>query len=68
MASSTANAEGNTQEDTKIAMTPAKVKQAKEDDEHVVPHNNILLVFFALMLTAFLVRISFFFPIFASLS
>ncbi|KAJ7911077.1 major facilitator superfamily domain-containing protein [Mycena leptocephala] len=54
MASSTANAEGNTQEDTKIAMTPAKVKQAKEDDEHVVPHNNILLVFFALMLTAFL--------------
>ncbi|KAJ7911085.1 MFS general substrate transporter [Mycena leptocephala] len=35
-------------------MTPAKVKQAKEDDEHVVPHNNVPLVFFALMLAEFL--------------
>jgi hypothetical protein len=59
MASSTAPAEANTpQEDTKIAMTPAKVKQAKEDDEHVVPHNNVPLVFFALMLAEFLVRVS----------
>ncbi|KAJ6607896.1 major facilitator superfamily domain-containing protein [Mycena sp. CBHHK59/15] len=31
-----------------------KVKQAKEDDEHIVPHNNLPLVFFALMVTAFL--------------
>ncbi|KAJ7249855.1 MFS amino acid permease [Mycena rebaudengoi] len=29
-------------------------KPAKEDDEHVVPHNNLPLVFFAMMLTNFL--------------
>jgi hypothetical protein len=53
MASSTANAEtSNSQGDT-----PGKVKQAKEEDEHVLPHNNIPLVFFALMLTEFLVRL-----------
>ncbi|KAJ7755212.1 MFS amino acid permease [Mycena metata] len=34
--------------------SPQKVKKAKEDDEHVLPHNNLLLVFVALMLTAFL--------------
>ncbi|KAJ7663013.1 major facilitator superfamily domain-containing protein [Mycena rosella] len=33
---------------------PTKVKQAREDDEHIVPHNNLPLVFIALMLTAFL--------------
>ncbi|KAJ7031126.1 MFS amino acid permease [Mycena alexandri] len=33
---------------------PQKVKQAKEDDEHVLPHNNLPLVFIALMMTAFL--------------
>jgi hypothetical protein len=51
MASSTANAE------TSQGDTPGKVKQAKEEDEHVLPHNNIPLVFFALMLTEFLVRL-----------
>ncbi|KAJ7165570.1 MFS amino acid permease [Mycena crocata] len=30
------------------------IKLAREDDEHIVPHNNLLLVFIALMLTAFL--------------
>ncbi|KAJ6447509.1 MFS amino acid permease [Mycena sanguinolenta] len=34
--------------------TAEKVKRVKEDDEHIVPHNNMPLVFFSLMLTAFL--------------
>ncbi|KAJ7661600.1 major facilitator superfamily domain-containing protein [Mycena polygramma] len=46
---------GNSQDASKVATTaPEKVKQSKEDDEHIVPHNNIPLVFMALMLTAFL--------------
>ncbi|KAJ7123166.1 MFS general substrate transporter [Mycena epipterygia] len=58
MASSTArnSAENGTQEEGKSAtpLPPQKIKQAKEDDEHIVPHNNIPLVFIALMMTAFL--------------
>ncbi|KAF8124839.1 major facilitator superfamily domain-containing protein [Mycena galopus ATCC 62051] len=38
----------------KVATATEKVKRAKEDDEHIVPHNNIPLVFCALMLTSFL--------------
>ncbi|KAF7354722.1 Membrane transporter [Mycena sanguinolenta] len=38
----------------KLPTTTEKVKRAKEDDEHIVPHNNLPLVFFSLMLTAFL--------------
>ncbi|KAJ6607903.1 major facilitator superfamily domain-containing protein, partial [Mycena sp. CBHHK59/15] len=37
-----------------MTATPGKVKLAKEDDEHVLPHNNMSVVFIALMLTAFL--------------
>lgn len=59
MAPSTArnSAENATQEEEKSTTPspPKKVKQAKEDDEHIVPHNNIPLVFIALMMTAFLV-------------
>jgi hypothetical protein len=52
-------ADKNTQEQDKLATAPKKTRQAREDDEHIVPHNNLPLVFVALMLTAFLVRISF---------
>jgi hypothetical protein len=41
--------------DVKTAVLPKRVKEAKEDDEHIVLHNNMPLVFFALMLTSFLV-------------
>ncbi|KAJ7062898.1 MFS general substrate transporter [Mycena amicta] len=36
------------------AETSKKVKQSKEDDEQHLPQNNLLLVFIALMMTAFL--------------
>ncbi|KAJ6502853.1 major facilitator superfamily domain-containing protein [Mycena vitilis] len=46
---------GGSQEASEVATTaPEKVKQSKEDDEHIVPHNNIPIVFTALMLTEFL--------------
>ncbi|KAF7331017.1 Membrane transporter [Mycena venus] len=56
MASSTASIAANGSPDgAKVApMAPEKVKKAKEDDEHIVPHNNLPIVFFSLMLTAFL--------------
>ncbi|KAJ7476981.1 MFS amino acid permease [Mycena galericulata] len=50
-------ADNGTQEHEKLAAPgplPKKVKQAREDDEHIVPHNNLVLVFMALMMTAFL--------------
>jgi hypothetical protein len=34
----------------------SKPKQTREEDEHVIPHNNMPLVFTSLMLAAFLVR------------
>ncbi|KAJ7165836.1 MFS general substrate transporter [Mycena filopes] len=45
------------QEKEKVATVDApaqKVKHAKEDDEQIVPHNNLPLVFVALMMTSFL--------------
>ncbi|KAJ7745413.1 MFS amino acid permease [Mycena maculata] len=53
-------ADNGTQEQEKTAASPptaggtTKVKQAKEDDEHILPHNNLPLVFISLMMTAFL--------------
>ncbi|KAJ6473279.1 major facilitator superfamily domain-containing protein [Mycena sanguinolenta] len=37
-----------------IRVVTEKVKRPKEDDEHIVPHNNLPLVFCALMLAEFL--------------
>ncbi|KAJ7367640.1 major facilitator superfamily domain-containing protein [Mycena albidolilacea] len=58
MASSTATitADGSSSRDdkTEVQAAPEKVKAVKEDDEHIVPHNNLPLVFCSLMLTAFL--------------
>ncbi|KAJ6579540.1 MFS amino acid permease [Mycena vulgaris] len=48
------NANGKQLEEKSVTPPPQKVKQAREDDEHIVPHNNLPLVFVALMLTAFL--------------
>ncbi|KAJ7499660.1 MFS amino acid permease [Mycena latifolia] len=51
----TENSADNGMEQEKLATPlPKKAKQAREDDEHIVPHNNLPLVFVALMLTAFL--------------
>ncbi|KAJ7908779.1 hypothetical protein B0H13DRAFT_1878320 [Mycena leptocephala] len=41
--------------DEKLKKKPSKVKQAKEDDEHIVPHTNMPLVFTSLMLAMFFV-------------
>ncbi|KAK7053805.1 membrane transporter [Favolaschia claudopus] len=58
MASSTAMDAPDTFGDEKtISPTPPlteEVKRSREDDEQILPHNNLLVVFFALMLTAFL--------------
>ncbi|KAJ7083146.1 MFS amino acid permease [Mycena belliarum] len=40
--------------DDTVTPPPNPAKKAKEDDEHTIPHNNLPLVFIALMLSAFL--------------
>ncbi|KAJ6544192.1 major facilitator superfamily domain-containing protein [Mycena capillaripes] len=55
MASSIATNEGTIQEATNVTKTvPENQKKSREDDEHIIPHNNLPLVFISLMLTAFL--------------
>ncbi|KAF7331534.1 Membrane transporter [Mycena kentingensis (nom. inval.)] len=47
-------AEANTEPSAPPPPVAEKKKHAREDDEHVLPHNNLILVFIALMMTAFL--------------
>lgn len=57
MSSTESTADGPREQEKSGTTTPANVKLAKEDDEHILPHNNLPLVFFGLMMTAFLVRV-----------
>ncbi|KAJ7209100.1 major facilitator superfamily domain-containing protein [Mycena rebaudengoi] len=54
MSSTESTADGPREQEKSGTTTPANVKLAKEDDEHILPHNNLPLVFFGLMMTAFL--------------
>ncbi|KAF7341255.1 Membrane transporter [Mycena venus] len=58
MALSTSPPSRNNEEHKRPAIPlPNEVKLEKEEDEHIIPANNIPLVFFSLMLAAFLVAL-----------